>query len=98
MNCNKVHAVWCLTAAAACNGGSHRGVHKHVQAMYDPHSPPGIPPEGGPIGMGRGGPPKLPTGLGPPEAGPPNPAGGGGGPDMGPWVASPGGAYHEANC
>lgn len=49
-------------------------------------SPPGTPPEGGPIGMGRGGPPKLPGGLGPPpDGGPPiMPPGGGGGPDMDP--------------
>lgn len=37
------------------------------------------------MGIGRGGPPKPPAGLGPPEPGPPMPAAaGGGGPDMPP--------------
>jgi hypothetical protein len=36
------------------------------------------------MGMGRGGPPKPLTGLGPPDAGPPMPAAGGGGPPIPP--------------
>lgn len=34
------------------------------------------------MGIGRGGPPKLPGGLGPPDGGPAMPAAGGGGPAM----------------
>jgi hypothetical protein len=71
--------------AGLCTGCSHSAIHATPKDYNFQHPPAGAPPEGGPMGMGRGGPPKPPAGLGPPDAGPPMPAAGGGGPPIPPW-------------